>query len=292
MTTGLLVYAQDFDGVFPFMATMHGNTPDPNETWLADWLACPNPLNALETVRTQPEEDWPACAAVPTSGTLFPYIGDPDVYRCPEFERVSDAIKIQNTFNYTRPWWGRLWRSYREEIELYGSASSDWGGIEYEIMTVSDIHKPSELGLVVEEQWDRHVAVGDYFGDDGSGYIGADYGFYVHNVIGAYHGPPVASDLHKYDITPGYVQFLWKQGTIGYYDGHVALKRDPWPTYELGTGYQKRSRVSPKEFRCNGAGKSGFDEIHAVQSYMMDIFYAQRGFDHIAAFGTAPAPIR
>jgi hypothetical protein len=84
------------------------------------------------------------------------------------------------------------------------------------------------------------------------------------------------------------VPFLWKRGGVFCYDGHAEFQRDPWPTFELGSGYEARKRSSPMEFRTNGSGKSGFDEIAAIQSYMNMLVYAQRGYDPIRRYGTPP----
>lgn len=133
MTAAFLTYSQDYDEGFPFVARMMEAQADPNETWLADWMGTPDPPAAIDSVCHFEEDDWPAEPNVPRSGLLFTYTGFEDLYRCPEFERVSDPIKAQGRFNYTRALWCRRWRIYREEIELYGQASSTWGGL-YDIM--------------------------------------------------------------------------------------------------------------------------------------------------------------
>lgn len=122
--------------------------------------------------------------------------------------------------------------------------------------------------MIVDEQWDRHVATAGYYGDNGSGYNCNGYGFFASNIIGIYHGAPVASEFHEFDYDyTGYPPFLWKQGAVGFYDGHAGLQRDPWPTYELGEGVSQRRRSSSGAFRTQGLGKSGFDEINAIQHY-------------------------
>ena len=61
MTAAFLTYSQDYDGMFPFNAMMNPGDPqvDPNETWLADWLAVPDPAGAINTVGYSAEGDWP-----------------------------------------------------------------------------------------------------------------------------------------------------------------------------------------------------------------------------------------
>ena len=116
--------------------------------------------------------------------------------------------------------------------------------------------------------------------------------FFAHGIIGLYHGQPTTSRFHELDHAPGYVPFLWKRGSIFCYDGHAELQRDPWPTFEVGSGYEARSRSGNKEFRMNGTGKSGFDEINAIQAYMKMLCYSQRGFDPVDRYSTPPAPWR
>ena len=84
-----MMYAEDFDEVFPFVSTMHHDVYDANECWLAE----PNALLAI--ARTN-ESEWPAWVSVPTSGTLFAYSRFGLLYRCPEFDRINDPTKSQN----------------------------------------------------------------------------------------------------------------------------------------------------------------------------------------------------
>ncbi len=282
MTAAFLTYAQDYDGVFPFVATMHETvTPDPNETWLADWQASPDPNEAITTVAYCEQADWPAAPNVPCSGTLFTYTRSELLYRCPEFERVSDPDKAQNVFNYTRAIWGRYWQvpleCHRTGKPCIESGGREWGGFTGPILRVGDIHKPRELPIVLDEQWNRYVATAGSYGTNGSAYNCNDYGFFWENVIGVYHGPRVVSQAHNYDIDSEYRYydaFLWRRGGVGYYDGHAGLMRDPWPTFELGN----RLRREPKEWRGRGIQRSGGEEINALGEWMERLFYAQRGF--------------
>jgi hypothetical protein len=144
--------------------------------------------------------------------------------------------------------------------------------------------------MLLDEQWDRHVGTAGLYGNEGGAYHATDYLFSEHNIMGTYHGSPTTSRYHGLDRASGYVPFLWKRGSIFCYDGHAELQRDPWPTFELGSGYTKRGRTSPMEFRTNGSGKSGFDEISAIQAYMNNLVYSQRGYDPIQRYGRAPQP--
>jgi len=287
-----LLYADDYNETPPFVATMHGGSPDANETWLADWKAMEEQgLATLEEVSKSYWDDLDTRVQrmIPRSGTMFPYANFEALYRCPQFERVDHPLKSQSVFNYTRAIWGRHWKIYREEMELFGEATSEWGGVKYPIMKVSMIHAPSRLPMLLDEQWDRHVATAGCYGDNGSGYNANDYGFFADNIIGVYHGAKTISRYHELDRAEGYVPFLWKRGTIFCYDGHAELQRDPWPTYPLGSGYLARKRnVGREAFRTEGVGKSGFDEINAVSSYMNMLVYAQRGYDPVQRYGRVP----
>ena len=298
MTTAFLIYAQDYDGVFPFLATGHdygflNDTPDPIENWLVDcdW-ADPNDnsgqwssaLGTMQAIAYNRQEDWPEEPHVPRSGTLFPYALYEQIYRCPEFERISHPSKAHNVFNYTRAFWARRWL-LPPEVD-YGE---ELGDLQGPILRVADIHKPSDLPILLDEQWDRFVATDSYYGYGNGPYNCNDYLFGFENVLGVYHGGPVTSGLRNsqdgslLDIHPAYVSFLWPQGGVGFYDGHAGLRRDPWPTFELGSGIEGRRRYDV--WRGDGSGASGFDEIMAILQWMTDLIYAQRGFDAPARYG-------
>lgn len=296
-----LLYADDYDGTPPFTATGHTGegrpTPDPLETWLCDWMDLGGGVDATAAAyastvsHMRSWDDLPVVLqqALPRSGTMFNYARFENLYRCPEFERASGSNKAQNMFNYTRAVWGRHWKIYREEMELFGEASSQWGGVKYEIMKVSKVHAPSALPMILDNQWDRFVGVGDNDpAHDNDGYTGCDYMFFVDDIIAISHGQPTTSRYHDLDYAPGYVPHLWKRGGIFCYDGHAELQRDPWPTFEIGAGKMKRARSGWQ--RTEGTGKSGFDEINAIQHYMKMLCYAQRGYDPLQRYKTLPAP--
>jgi len=281
MATAFLAYAEDYDGVFPFVSTMQESpdpcmTPDPNEIWLADWQGAADPLVAIWDVGYQQEGAWPASPNVPRSGTLFTYAPSASVYRCPEFERVTDPNKAQNVFNYTRAIWGRRWTLAVEGDP--NTVPEPWGDVTGPILRVSDIHKPSELPMVLDEQWNRHVATAGALGHNGSAYNCNDHGFSPENVIGVYHGPPLPSKFHgrDYHVHGYYDLFLWKLGGGGYYDGHAGLRRDPWPSFELGNNERWESK---EPWRLGSMGARQFDEVWAIMEYMVSLLYAQRGFD-------------
>jgi len=289
MTAAFLTYAQDYDGVFPFVATMQDDPnlspdpnrpiPDPNETWLGDWQASGDPMDAIWRVGYCEQPDWSAVPNVPCSGMLFTYARSELLYRCPEFERVSDPNKTQNVFNYTRAVWARRWK-HRYECLLDGepwSAVPELGRITGPILRVDGIHQPGQLPMVLDEQWNRHVALAGALGTNGSAYNCNDYGFSRHNIIGVYHGPPVASELHNWDVDMQYEwydAFLWRRGGVGYYDGHAGLMRDPWPTFALGNN----RRSEPIEWRLRGRERRAFEEMFAIGAFMDAVIYAQRGY--------------
>ncbi|MBN1341855.1 MAG: prepilin-type N-terminal cleavage/methylation domain-containing protein [Phycisphaerae bacterium] len=272
MGKGLLLYADDYGEVFPFISTMHGTVYDANEAWLAE----PNDLLAIHHSR---QEVWPEYVSVPRSGWLFTYCRFEDNYRCPEFERVSHPDKAHSVWNYTRAVWARLWRLPDEfEAETGLDCPSTWGDVSGPIMKVSKVYAPGRLPVLLDEQWDRHVATAGCYGDNGSAYNCNDYGFFADNIIGIYHGRPTTCRFHKldYDTEFGfYDPFLWKRGSIFCYDGHADLERDPWPTYESGNNTRLKSK--PKEFRMNGDGGRAWHEMNAVIAYMDNLYYAQRG---------------
>ncbi len=291
MARAFLTYSQDYNGLFPFTSTMQeGDSQSPNEieTWLANWgpYGSAEARAAIATVAHNPEANWPAQPNVPCSGTLFTYTRSADLYRCPEFERVSDPNKAQNAFNFTRPMWARRWKS---PIECIMEGSPSIGGTtDGPILRVSDIHKPDELPMVLDEQWNRHVATSGVLGGTGSAYTCNDYGFHPENVIAVSHGTFTASRHHRLDRDDRgfWNPFLWKSGGIAYYDGHAQLDRDPWPTFELGNN----RRIAPKHIRNKSYAARMSDELEALMIYMQKMLWAQRGLDISLVAGSVPIP--
>ncbi len=272
LVKAILLYCDDYNEMPPFVAKCNeggGNPPDPNETWLAS-------EEELEIIHDTFEADWDGLLGkpcqLPRSGDLFPYTRFENLYLCPEFERLNDSDKSQNRFNYTRAIWCRYWvLPYETGWDSY------WGDIKH-IMKPSQIHSPALVGMLIDEQWDRFCAVAGKiadWGDNDSPYNRTEYCFFADNNMGYYHGQPVTSSHHEldHDENSYYDPFLWKRGSVGFYDGHVELWRDPWPTQELGNN----KRSGP--FRMEGQGKRGFDEVKAIQAFMSQLIFAQRGFD-------------
>ncbi|MBN1346299.1 MAG: prepilin-type N-terminal cleavage/methylation domain-containing protein [Phycisphaerae bacterium] len=293
MAKAFLLYADDYDETPPFVSTMHyypsapdNDVPDPNETWLVDCVSTTDSpaaaRAAMRNIAYESQEEW--TTDVPKSGTLFTYTRFESLYRCPEFERITDPMKTHNAFNYTRAVWARLYRLQRE-MELLGEEADEWGDVQGPIMKPSKIHSTAELPMVIGEQWNRHCAInGEYgTGPQHSPYVCNDYGFFLHNIMAVAHGAPVASKLHPFDTLPGMPNFLWPQAGIGFYDGHAALMRDPWPTFEQGDN--KRS-ANPSEFpwRFGGAGPQWYSEYQAATNFVVALCFWQRGFDPYQKF--------
>jgi prepilin-type N-terminal cleavage/methylation domain-containing protein len=300
MVKAFLMYAEDFNETPPFVATMHSypslpdsDVPDPNETWLMDCLsAAKGDLALARSLMRQiaygPQESWPV--SVPKSGILFSYARFENIYRCPEFERVSHPQKAQSVFNYSRAIWARYYRCQFEAQQDGVSGTDAVGDVQGPIMRPSKVYNPAQMGMVLDEQWDRHVATsGQYPGGANytsnpyhSPYVCNDYGFALDNIIAVSHGSPVTTDLHKLDIRSGpFDPFLWPRGGVGFYDGHAGLMRDPWPTFELGRN--KRSATN-YPWRFGGAGARWQNEVDAVRAFVASMCYWQRGFDPIQKY--------
>ncbi len=246
LTKAMLVYAEDYDETPPFLGRGHEDCDDGwGEEWpigsgttvrewmyLENWLMPDMPDYWLET----DQANWPTEARV-QNGSLWTYTGSETLYRCPEFARISDPAKTQNVFNYTRTVFGRKLCSgaLGDDPNEYGDDGLSPGPI----VRTSEVFAPSRLYMMVDEQWDRHVA-GNY-NDGGStqisgGWMAADCMFYgVGSDIGRYHGRPVRSAIAKVMADLGVPAA--RQGHLSYYDGHVGPPQvDPWVGKSFSTG--------------------------------------------------------
>jgi prepilin-type N-terminal cleavage/methylation domain-containing protein len=273
-----LMYSADFEDGLPFMATGHEKVgqPEPNENWLAAWTSQTNPITSLHAVIHSNEADWPTVTSpslqLPRTGTLFPYARFENLYRCPEFERIVDSRKTQNVFNYTRGFWGRFWSTPKELAIMGKPADVAWGDTQGPIMKTNRIYSPSNLPMLLDEQWDRHVATAAMEGDAGTPWNGNDFLFCPDNNVAVAHGQPVSAIFHKLDYYTGRQPFLWKQGGIFFYDGHAGLMRDPWPCFAM----KDHTRTGP--FRGDATGPDVGAEMPACQAYVVWLLYAQRGY--------------
>lgn len=171
-----LIYSDDYDGVFPFLSTLHetyAQGPNAIETWLANWQAFSDPQAAINKVVRRPQSEWEEMAnAVPKTGTLFQYARFEPLYRCPEFERQQQVE--QRVFNYTRALYGRFWKLWQEYQAEGKTSPFQWGGVDGPILKVERIHSPGLLPVLLDEQWNRFVGAWNLDEGTKGAYNGAD----------------------------------------------------------------------------------------------------------------------
>ncbi len=258
MGKALMLYAEGFNNTPPFMGRGWEDADDPIQDPLI-W-----PANSGITVRqwkifedwlmpnmpghwAMHSDDWPAHAKV-SGGQLFPYARFAGLYTCPEFERITDAGKSQNVFNYTRTLLGRKWFHKNDKEGNSGSPwyFGNWAGAAGPIMKFDQMYSPATLELLFDERWDRHCAgpvdkfipqvragegpllegrlVGQWMvADPMLGIIGDE--------LGQYHGKPMPSYL----APPEYKIPSVKRAGVVYYDGHAGLELDPLPSRRVDT---------------------------------------------------------
>ncbi|MBN1346654.1 MAG: prepilin-type N-terminal cleavage/methylation domain-containing protein [Phycisphaerae bacterium] len=269
LTKTMLMYAEDYGETPPFMGIgwedihypdepskdlLANETPRPPapllsmpsewdwalaETWLSDH-------HELLWNGTLPEEEWRENGVGIRTGTLFPYARFETLYRCPDFERQADAI--QHQFNYTRTILGRKWimgewSQDGQEPDYWGGSTLGAGG---PIMQASQVHAPSNLQMMIDEWWWRHVGA-PYEEHQppraaiaSGGWSAVDcMNFPLLDETGRYHGAAVANEW----FTPQQIAVVdptpIKQGMVSYWDGHAALQRELWadksdqPEYRL-----------------------------------------------------------
>ncbi len=251
----MLMYAEDYQGTPPFIGRGWEDCDDvarlAKEVWpkgsgntLGDWARGETWLMPkMPDYWLKPQADWPKHATI-RGGTLFPYTRFENLYRCPEFERLARGTRSQNVFNYTRSVLGRKWFHKGDSEAKPGSrwvtsaASDNWCGQAGPIMKTSQIHAPSQLQMLLDEQWDRHCAASaEGFQKAGGGilagkikeqWLAADpiFGPWG-NEIGRYHGSKVPSravPAVAQDQVPAV-----RRGGVAFYDGHTQLEADPLP---------------------------------------------------------------
>jgi prepilin-type processing-associated H-X9-DG protein len=281
LTRAMLVYASDYDETPPFLGigfSSLGNNkwyPSLDPDWThgefyymdrESWLI-PGPqmrANALNP-------DWSSIPGGPPrvqDGQLFPYTRSPDLYLCPEFERVpvgtpgmNNSPKSQNVFNYTRTVFGRKLLS-----NVFGDPNTHDMLEPGPIMKLGAVHAPARMYMMLDEQWDFHCA-GNYNGSGAlqmsGNWMGAET---IHalaqDMIGSYHGAAgrtVATPI----LMPN------QRGNVGYYDGHVELVRDPWPWRTVAEGYALLDLLS---FLVEDPQR-----LAQVTGPLLQSIYAQRG---------------
>jgi len=243
VTKGMLLYADDFSETPPFID--HGfDRPDPNEAWLAE----PNQMQVVLN-HSNGEEDWNAAGVrLPDSGVLFPYTRFPDLYRCPEFTRLNYSQMKHHRFNYTRSIGGRRWRAPPPRENGNHPAFGDFRG---PILKPSTVYAPGALVMMVDEQWNRHVAADYQYNSnpDADKPMRADPVTFLYDEVGQYHGQKVKEREEFVG--------LYQQGGMSFWDGHTEFRRDPCPSKDP----QGRNIL----------------EIAPFMSYLESQLYAQRG---------------
>ena len=273
-----LVYADDYNECPPFLGvtpgkgfpdwnTEIGGIRDPEENWLVslpeDWSS----EELRDRFYAAYESDWDQHGVdLPRSGTLFEYTRFEQLYRCPEFARVSHPEKTQSAFNYTRPEWCRKFRFPGGTPVSTGipgfPQEGGWppqGDFKGDILRLSAVHAPARLMMVGDEQWDRHVArPPEIFGElpDTYHWLDTDPIMALEDEMGQYHAPKVESDYWESGK-------LIQRGAAFYYDGHVDFRREPIPSNKT---YERTYEPAIQ------AGRA------ALRIYS-EIIYAQRGID-------------
>ncbi|MBN1345617.1 MAG: prepilin-type N-terminal cleavage/methylation domain-containing protein [Phycisphaerae bacterium] len=294
LVKAILIYADDYDDTPPFVGCGYCNAgqnarhyvhlnPDnahnseyafaEHESWLF-----PGRYLTEENVWTHPYwPDLPDGGPTPREGTLFPYTRFESLYRCPDFERIpigtlgrNNSPKSQNTFNYTRSIMGRKVLSNVAGVDDPAAEAANERLLPGQIMRTGSMYAPSAMIMMLDEQWDFHVA-GNY-GD--GGIIDFDWLWMaadpIHtltgDMIGSYHGP-MGRALNKPDwdlLLPA------KAGSLGYYDGHVTQMRDPWPWRTVAEGYGLLHILG--QFAAHIE-----DDTQKILGPLLESIYAQRG---------------
>ena len=231
LVKSVLMYCDDFDETPPFTSRVGKDNPwdaiseNNMETWLGSLADMTEVIDkSYNQPGPYPEDD----VDIPRSGTLFKYARFENLYLCPDFTRQPSAQ--QHHFNYTRSVWARKYRmptsvdvDVRIELTL-GSVTYKFGDLAGPILKPSAVFATSSLPMFVDEQWNRHVA-GAWGNNQGDAWIVCDPVFDALDELGQYHGAPIAGKTLPPSLLPPI-----KQGSLGYYDGHVDLRRDPSPS--------------------------------------------------------------
>ena len=256
----VLVYADDYEETPPFIGRGWEDCQNlPSGEWptgsgitveelarLEAWLMPDMPRFWLTAEST----GWPADADV-RNGTLFSYARFANLYRCPEFERISSPLKSQNVFNYTRSMLGRKWFDLNDPEGQPGSPwKAEYGGpfgAPGPIMRTAQVYAPSRMYMLLDERWRAHCAApeDELGGPAGEGliedqlsgmWLAIDTCWTIGDEGGRYHGAKRIAD----DFIPPEVAHRIepiKQGNASFYDGHVGLHIDPLPDRLIGTDW-------------------------------------------------------
>jgi len=280
----VLMYAEDFNETPPFMGCTPGvDFPDtsrnigmlfdPNENWVVTlpprlWPIDQEAQRKADFFRCR-QENWPQDVRVPESGSVYPYARFVNLYRCPEFERINDPEKTQNAFNYTRPEWGRRFRipamwttaGFSDEGGYNAQGMGDFKGM---LLKTSAVFAPSALPILVDEQWDHHVARPPALFDPAQEirwhWTDTETLLSFHDELGRYHAPKT-QESEFYDPSKPI-----ERGGVAYYDGHTDLRRDPHPN--------PPGKYGERTFE-------GVEDLQALtiasMKFLFEAIYAQRG---------------
>jgi type II secretory pathway pseudopilin PulG len=242
LTKALLLYGEDYDETLPFIGVGYQNVRENDvypflgpagrntEHYLARFESWVIPGEYFVDDGLWLNWDWgslPGGGPTVQEGTLFGYARFEALYRCPEFERIADASKTQNVFNYTRSILGR--KAYSALPPLEDEEANGEPVSPGHVMKPSAVHSPALMMMLLDEQWDFHCA-GNYE-EGGTVSIGGMWmaaepiHTLVGDMLGSYH-PPDGKVIDWPEIRSS------KQGSVSFYDGHAALLRDPWPWRE------------------------------------------------------------
>jgi prepilin-type N-terminal cleavage/methylation domain-containing protein len=226
MIKAVLIYSEDFSETPPFWSkVIYSPTDDRERTEIETWLAPLGTMQAL-TATSYAGSDIPDDPNVPRNGTLFTYTRFDNLYRCPEFERVTS--KRQAIFNYTRACWTRKFRPVGSAPDVVDRGGFGLGDTAGPILKPSTVFAPSALPMLLDEQWDRHVA-GAWGNGTSNAWLCCDPVFDIIDEMGQYHG---AKTLVPYGTSSENPPV--QSACLGYYDGHVSLRRDPVPSNREG----------------------------------------------------------
>ena len=249
LTKAVLLYADDYDETPPFIGVGYDNVEDVPVGNEYDHLGPPGrnsegyfmqfeswliPGTYFTEDQVWLEPDWgslPNGGPSSREGSLFQYTGFEDLYRCPDFQRISDPAKTQNVFNYTRTVVGRKFLS--NVLDDPVAVAADDAALPGHILKISSIYAPAAMAMMLDEQWDFHCA-GNYQDPGVVGLSGFMMGAesingIIGDMVGSYHGV-MGKELPWDELRES------KMGSVGFYDGHVGLFRDPWPWRDATEG--------------------------------------------------------
>jgi prepilin-type N-terminal cleavage/methylation domain-containing protein len=261
ITKAMILYAEDYSETPPFILVDQalGCTPvTPENNAKETWLAAGRTMRGIFAAY---EDAWYTGAnagnpRLPDSGDLYPYARFPDVYRCPEFQRITDPMKYHNAFNYTRNIMGR-----RFDIKFSRLPTEIWHVLD--IIRLSAVYIGAEMPLMIDEAWDCYAAwpaEGDWVWGQNDPLWDA-----FNSCIGQYHGtraPRFAWRPMSRPTSDGVVEEKCQSGTLGFYDGHAEIKRDPIPNLEHDGGRTTIGMEAIGWFLNPSTGPAWFQEYY------------------------------